>query len=545
MGMLDEASPMDRQAATRPTIDLGLALAGAVSGGAYTAGVLDFLIEALDAWHDKAPSHAVHLRVLAGTSSGALTAAIFSASANRQFPAVPTADAGTTANPLYDGWVNMTGIVDLLGTADATLDGVQSLLDPTRLNEATRRAIDHGVGLPVVARHWLADPLRLLVTLSNLDGVPFASGPGANAGPAPRRHADVMRFVINGLGGAALPDPPAAPDEHALRMPDGPLNKWATWAPLAAAALGSAAFPLALPARWIQRPASDQDHLQVLSPLGAGHAPDVVTLRPDAGLKRPMQSFQAVDGGLSGPRSPVALAREVLVGRDPRTRWPAANEAAPWVLVEVDPQCEATVPTRGGVSGFLARQLGLQTLWDAPDVAARQNLPLGCHFRLAPAGPGRQGRGTAGGFLGGFGGYLARAFRQHDFLLGRRDAQGFLAQRLVLPAGHPLFAAWTDGLRARHVTAEGCLPVIPLADHLRPPDGGPVAPPEWPWGAADVPGLRGPLRRRVRVLMAAAVRSRPAWLRLLVWLLAWLIAPTLAAWLARRLSDALRRHDLA
>jgi hypothetical protein len=30
--------------------EIGLVLAGAVSAGAYTAGVIDFLIEALDAW---------------------------------------------------------------------------------------------------------------------------------------------------------------------------------------------------------------------------------------------------------------------------------------------------------------------------------------------------------------------------------------------------------------------------------------------------------------------------------------------------------------
>ena len=50
---MDEASPMDRQTGTVATIDLGLALAGAVSGGAYTAGVLDCLVEALDAWHSE------------------------------------------------------------------------------------------------------------------------------------------------------------------------------------------------------------------------------------------------------------------------------------------------------------------------------------------------------------------------------------------------------------------------------------------------------------------------------------------------------------
>jgi hypothetical protein len=34
-----------------PTFEVGLALAGAASAGAYSAGVLEFLIEALDTWH--------------------------------------------------------------------------------------------------------------------------------------------------------------------------------------------------------------------------------------------------------------------------------------------------------------------------------------------------------------------------------------------------------------------------------------------------------------------------------------------------------------
>jgi hypothetical protein len=31
--------------------EIGLVMAGAVSAGAYTAGVVDFLIQALDQWH--------------------------------------------------------------------------------------------------------------------------------------------------------------------------------------------------------------------------------------------------------------------------------------------------------------------------------------------------------------------------------------------------------------------------------------------------------------------------------------------------------------
>jgi hypothetical protein len=49
---LKESPPPDK------TFDIGLVLAGAISAGAYSAGVVDFLIEALDAWEDaKATSH--------------------------------------------------------------------------------------------------------------------------------------------------------------------------------------------------------------------------------------------------------------------------------------------------------------------------------------------------------------------------------------------------------------------------------------------------------------------------------------------------------
>jgi predicted acylesterase/phospholipase RssA len=63
---------------------IGLTMSGAISAGAYTAGVLDFLIEALDAWEDArngpdadtVPSHRVGIKVMSGASAGAITAAI-------------------------------------------------------------------------------------------------------------------------------------------------------------------------------------------------------------------------------------------------------------------------------------------------------------------------------------------------------------------------------------------------------------------------------------------------------------------------------------
>ena len=65
----------------RPVFELGLVMAGAISAGAYTAGVMDFLIEALDAYYaarDKpdwaGPRHDVRVPVLAGASAGGASA---------------------------------------------------------------------------------------------------------------------------------------------------------------------------------------------------------------------------------------------------------------------------------------------------------------------------------------------------------------------------------------------------------------------------------------------------------------------------------------
>jgi predicted acylesterase/phospholipase RssA len=65
------------------TFEIGLAMVGAISAGAYSGGVFDFLLQALDEW-EKAkannipdiPNHQVVIKVLSGASAGAITGAI-------------------------------------------------------------------------------------------------------------------------------------------------------------------------------------------------------------------------------------------------------------------------------------------------------------------------------------------------------------------------------------------------------------------------------------------------------------------------------------
>jgi Patatin-like phospholipase len=63
--------------------ELGLSLAGAISAGAYTAGVIDFLLQALSEWdkHRDDPDvdvgrHRVVLKVITGASAGAIAGAL-------------------------------------------------------------------------------------------------------------------------------------------------------------------------------------------------------------------------------------------------------------------------------------------------------------------------------------------------------------------------------------------------------------------------------------------------------------------------------------
>src|SRR5712691_4685642 len=83
--MVEQPQPIE--GGGNKTFQLGLALAGAISAGAYTAGVMDFLFQALSQWEDQrskrnernesvVPQHRVVLKVMAGASAGAITGAL-------------------------------------------------------------------------------------------------------------------------------------------------------------------------------------------------------------------------------------------------------------------------------------------------------------------------------------------------------------------------------------------------------------------------------------------------------------------------------------
>src|SRR4029077_18100257 len=161
---------------------LGINMSGAVSAGAYTAGVLDFLMEALEQWYAAkaspnpvVPLHDISIDVFSGASAGGMCAAIAAVMVQGSFqhianPADPAVK--DTSNKFYESWVNKINIEQLLECTDLEdVKPVISLLDSDIIDQIADYAIVPGVS---TARPYISNSLTLFLTLTNVRGVPFS-----------------------------------------------------------------------------------------------------------------------------------------------------------------------------------------------------------------------------------------------------------------------------------------------------------------------------------------------------------------------------------
>ena len=275
-----------------PTFEIGLVLAGAVSAGAYTAGVLDYLIETLDAWEVQkiadakkhgndlhlwtVPPHSVRIKVIAGASAGSLCGALFAVASRRSFEhvkfgsSIPLPDDELHSNPLYRAWVQMVDIRKMLETErfPAELKDIEELLDTAILDRIVKSCLDDAdTAKPAPERPYLGTEVRYGFSVGNLAGIPYLYALSGLEGGyfATRRHADVMRFAVQ------TPKKPAeAPTEAPAEAPAGLAPGWTPdyfrllsgapvgaerdrWQEFADAGLASAAFPGAFRAREVEK----------------------------------------------------------------------------------------------------------------------------------------------------------------------------------------------------------------------------------------------------------------------------------------------------
>jgi predicted acylesterase/phospholipase RssA len=413
------------EASQIPTFEVGLVLAGAISAGAYTAGVMDFLIEALDTWEDakasgdpSVPMHRVMIQALGGASAGAMTAAVAAVALNSEVD--PVRDIGTPPaaerNRLFDAWVRQIAAEKLLGDADLRQQrregkGVASLLDSSAL-DAIAKVVLHAP-LRRTPRAYVSDPLPVLLTVANLQGVPYGfqfAGPHGTVYEM-LNHADHMRFSVtrNGMHRA----------EEVVLDPVDMAGK--NWRLLTDAALASGAFPIGLSSRLLSRPFPNyDDRIKGVRPQW---------FRDREEVPNDPYVFRCVDGGLLD-NEPLELVRRCLTrdesGQKQNER---SGKAANRAVILVDPfpnRVDFNPGSYADKDGFF-RTIGSvfytlleQSRFKPEELKLAADPTVFSRFMIFPTQ-----MTIASGILSGFGGFLAEEYRRHDFQLGRRNCQWF------------------------------------------------------------------------------------------------------------------------
>ncbi len=499
--------PPDRKSQVpEDTFEIGLALAGAVSGGAYMAGFLDFMVQALDEWHarrDEAqvPKHRVRLKTVAGASAGGINAALLAFAARHRFRHGDQADPGLAreleSNPFYQTWVEQIDLRTLLKTDDLRgAEDIHSLLNAQRLDEISRLIRTFFANTPAPPdlaqiRPWCADHFSVHFTLANLCGVPFSLGfRGDERGHLMRLHKDHCSFAVPVTRALEVLD---YPPDH-LRLTRNYQDQG--WSQLLTAALATSAFPAALSARVVKRSRHDYDWRFVgCTEQGRYHyAPPLWHLdqRPDQRWDPDHYSCLAVDGGAMD-NEPFDLVHRILAGlygRNPRGALDA-NRAV--IMVDPFPELPALGPDAG--RPILETLMALVTAWmnnarfKPGDLLLAAEEDIYSRYLVVPRRPPNMGklRFAAAG-LGGFSGFLDVAYRHYDFFLGRLNAYKFFRDWFVLPESHPLFqgrvAPASKATFASHLFPDH-LQIIPL---MGPPalvqENAQYLPP-WPKGQID------------------------------------------------------------
>jgi hypothetical protein len=501
------------------TFEFALVMGGTVSAGAYTAGAVDFLIEALDAFAaEKAAGqfyHDVTLKVLCGTSGGAVVAAIAARALAYRFSpcwygATPPAPPAPV-NPLYDVWVRQLDLAPMLTNSDITPGNVPSVLNGSVIDAAGSSIEAYTGGTLAQPRAWVAAPLTVLMTHTNLSGIPIEIDFGGGHTQRFIQHADYIRYAVAYPGQPAYGQP--KPYEFTLTLDNTKLPHASSWQDFGNFAMASAAFPLGFPTRAVARPTAHYDY-RIIVPLGdpanlGAYKPVApnwnAVLNNNASPLVGSVRYSAVDGGVAD-NEPIQLAHAALAGlagrnpRDPtfanRAVWlidPFAGQAdmGAFAIAGILPSATATLNTMKQQSNYSTADLML-----AADPTVYSRYMLAAH-----RGGATGGAALATGGLGAFLGFACQAFRSHDYYLGRQNCQDFLQNQFRLSADNHVFDAWTAAQKTKWIDADGQLPIIPLfgtaatAETLAP----------WPAGQLNPETLRAGIDARFNAILKATL----------------------------------------
>ena len=451
---------------TTKTFEVGLVLGGTVSAGAYTSGVVDFLIEALDEWQKArvkpdgspdttVPDWKVKIKVVTGTSGGGITAAVLARALAYKFPHI-RANSSTddqNSNPFYSIWVNDVQIDKFLDSSDISpSNDLLALLNTQVLDDAATKI--YQFNFPNTAlldqhREFVDNPFTVFITLTNLRGIPYRIDMGNGFAQEYIDHADYVRLAVFTQG---FDDTQALrPDEFVIGSNLVNANA-ITWDRAVEFALGTSAFPVGLKQRDLVRPISHYRYRPVVFPDTVNPVHYVEPnwdelLIPGTTVIPDDYHFTVVDGGVTN-NEPIALCRNTLAGYT--TRNPRDIKHAYRAIILIDPFAEsATLGPSAHLNLFssfgpLLNTWKEQARYDTRDLLLAGDPNVFSRFMITAQREGTTagGKSIATACADAFGGFLHPLFRRHDFLLGRKNCQDFLKNTFFVSDDNHLVANW-------------------------------------------------------------------------------------------------------
>jgi hypothetical protein len=443
---------------------IGIAMAGAVSAGAYTAGVIDYLLETLSKWEGakernkqlgkdhpeydhSVPMHDVVIEVMGGSSAGGMTAAITALGLFEGLRPINDDNPNKEQNKLYEAWVNlndkgdgkMSTLLQMLQTGDIEEHGgVISLLNSQPIDQIADRAAElkRITKLP----DYIAQDLEIILTITSLRGIPLAVNffdevkkeRAFSEPPKPAHrmylHKGIAHFKVNTAGTQHY--------DHTLPFnPEETLDRET----LLQCAKATGAFPLGLAPRHLtntQTPYIKAMVDRMFSPKR--HEEGEL---PTQGLRIEIEEdtfdFYAVDGGTvnNEPFGEVIRALEEKSKDDPGQNY-AVLMIDPFPNFEGETQQDREETPK--LIELVPKVLGAirgQAMMKESDLVGglSSDHTLRMIFPSRREGDQKDPYPISCGSLDGFGGFFSRGFREHDFELGRRNCQSFLRNYFCIP----------------------------------------------------------------------------------------------------------------
>ncbi|MEM6721051.1 MAG: patatin-like phospholipase family protein [Bacteroidota bacterium] len=422
-----------------------ITMAGAVSAGAYTAGVIDYLLESLHLWEEakmrnrklgethreydhSIPMHDVELEVLSGASAGGITGTLTVLSLlDKDHKFVNKDNPNGDDNIFYQSWVKMadtdteTSLMKLLRTDDLKPDEYpESLLNVAPIETIADNALktnDH-VKFP----SYVSKSLDLVLTTTNLRGLNFNID-FKDSETVITNHGGFFRYKIaNETQTSGIPKN----DSSLYFVLDLENQEHVNY--LKNATLSTSAFPIGLKSREIKIAHEYvARYPKYLFDRSEGIRVDL--------KKNDMYTFNSVDGGLIN-NEPFGICMKVLLEKNETIR-----EADNYAIMMVDPfpnqdhdlDVYDTKRDIISIAKGMFKALRNQAMFNQDGILEALSLSNRTKFLVEPKRKHKSAKGwtrskkdLASAPLSGFGGFLDESFRVHDFHLGRKNCQSFL-----------------------------------------------------------------------------------------------------------------------